>query len=66
MQEHNIPCPVCQTKIPISVHALLQGVSFTCPTCFAAIGIAKEAVPQVKNAVEKFEELKKNMKSGKK
>ncbi|TAE08826.1 MAG: hypothetical protein EAZ95_16745 [Bacteroidetes bacterium] len=66
MQEQSIPCPVCQTKIPFDVHALLRGVAFTCPSCFASIGIAQEALPTVNDAMQKLEELKKNIHSAKK
>lgn len=60
MQEQSIPCPVCQTKIPFNATALLQGVSFTCPSCFAVISIAQEALPTANDAMKKFEDLKKN------
>lgn len=42
-QEQNIPCPVCNTKIPFQVTELLKGVQFKCPNtqCDASIGLAQ-------------------------
>jgi transcription initiation factor IIE alpha subunit len=61
MQEQFIPCPVCQTQIPFSARALLQGVSFSCPKCFASVSIAHESMDTVQQAMKEFESLKKNM-----
>jgi transcription initiation factor IIE alpha subunit len=65
MQEQIIPCPVCQTKIPFDLQSLLRGVCFTCPSCYASIGLSKDAVPTVEDAVKKLNDLKQQIKSGK-
>ncbi len=59
--EQTIPCPVCKTKIPFDTNQLLQGMQFVCPNCQAAIGLAEESKPLVKETMQKFEELKSNM-----
>ena len=56
-----IPCPVCNTPIPIEVQSLLLGTKFSCPQCSALIGIQQESVDVAKNAIEKFEELKQTL-----
>lgn len=58
--EQTIPCPVCQTKIPFDTQALIRGHKFSCPKCYAVIGIAQESVEQAKTIVEEFQELSKN------
>lgn len=57
-QVQSIPCPDCQTPIPFDINLLIQGSQFTCPRCKASIGIAQESLSQVKNAKEKFDEMK--------
>lgn len=59
MIEQRIPCPVCRTQIPVDLHLLIQGVQFSCPNCFASIGLAPESQPVVSEAVENLEKLKK-------
>ena len=56
--EQSIPCPVCSTKIPFDTKQLLMGVKFVCPNCQAAIGLAEERKPIVKETLEKFEAIK--------
>lgn len=56
--EQSIPCPVCNTKIPFDTKQLLLGVKFVCPNCNAAIGLADESKPIVKETMEKFEAIK--------
>jgi transcription initiation factor IIE alpha subunit len=56
--EQSIPCPVCNNKIPFDTKQLLMGVQFICSNCNAAIGLADESKPIVKETMEKFEELK--------
>lgn len=56
--EQSIPCPVCNTKIPFDTKQLLLGIKFECPNCKAAIGLAEESKPIVKETIEKFEEIK--------
>lgn len=64
--EQNIPCPVCQTKIPFDPVALVQGHKFSCPTCAAVIGISQEAMETASNALNTYEELKRKALSQKK
>lgn len=59
--EQSIPCPVCNTKICFDTKQLLMGVKFVCPTCQAAIGLANESKPLLKDTMEKFESIKDNM-----
>jgi len=61
IHEQTIPCPVCQTKVPFEPQALIRGVQFSCPTCFAMIGIAQESIQDAKNAMDEFNALKKTM-----
>ncbi len=56
--DQNIPCPVCQTKIPFDTKQLLMGVQFVCPNCQAAIGLADQSKPLVQETMDKFEQLK--------
>ena len=65
-QSIEMPCPVCQTKIPIDTKALLTGSKFTCPNpqCEASIGLAAESRPLVNDAIEKLDEIKKNASEG--
>jgi hypothetical protein len=59
----DIPCPLCQTKIPVDTMALLTGTKFTCPnpSCDASVGLAAESKNVVKDTMEKFEEVKKGV-----
>ena len=61
MSSANVPCPVCNTTIPINTQALLTGAKFNCPNvdCDASIALAAESKPVVKDTIETFEELKK-------
>lgn len=54
-----IPCPVCQTKIPVKIEELMQGIQFACPTCSSSIGIAPKSMPVVKDTMCKLDEIKK-------
>jgi transcription initiation factor IIE alpha subunit len=56
-----IPCPVCKTAIPFEIQQLLAGVQFSCPNCFASIGLAPESTPVVEETMTKFEKLKKSI-----
>lgn len=58
MIEQRIPCPVCRTQIPVDLHLLIQGVQFSCPNCFASIGLTPESRTVVNEAVNNFEKLK--------
>ena len=57
-QQQSIPCPVCQSAIPFSVHALLGGAGFSCTNCGATISLHQESSHQVEETMHKFEELK--------
>lgn len=65
INEQKIPCPICQTKIPFDAQALIRGHKFSCPSCFAVIGIAKESVEQATTVFEEFKELSKSKFSSK-
>lgn len=54
-----IPCPVCKNNIPFHVETLLTGGSFACSVCMAVVSLAPESTDQAKDAMGKFEELKK-------
>lgn len=56
---NSIPCPVCKTAIPFDLKILLQGGSFACPNCAALVSMQEESIEMAKDAVVKFEELKK-------
>jgi hypothetical protein len=58
MFEQQIPCPVCNTKIPFDVKQLIAGVQFVCPNCQSSIGLAFESKPLVEDTLQKLEELK--------
>lgn len=58
MLEQQIPCPVCNTKIPFDTQQLIAGVQFACPNCHASIGLALESKAIVEETMKKFEELK--------
>ena len=59
--EQKIPCPVCKTPIPFDPYQLIKGVQFACPNCGAVVGVAQQSVDTVKNAMEEFDEMKKNV-----
>lgn len=61
-QDNSIPCPVCKTPIPFNVQSLMAGVNFSCPQCFASIGLSKESQPLVEEVMEKLETVKNNPK----
>lgn len=63
---YNIPCPVCQTKIPFDPPSLIRGHKFSCPNCFAAVGIAHEALETASHTFERYEELKQHVLGAKK
>ena len=56
-----IPCPACNTPIPFNTHELLRGAQFTCPKCYASIGLSNESRPVVEKTMKKFDEMKKNI-----
>nr|WP_319569867.1 hypothetical protein [uncultured Draconibacterium sp.] len=58
MNEQQIPCPVCNTKIPFDTKQLIAGIQFSCPNCQASVGLSQESKPLVEEAMKKFEELK--------
>lgn len=57
-QDQKIPCPVCNTSIQFDVKQLLSGMQFTCPNCFASIGLADESRPLVQETMEKIDQLR--------
>ena len=61
MKPQSIPCPDCSTPIPFDAHQLLTGTKFSCPKCGVSIGLANDARPIVRDTLEKFEEVKKQI-----
>lgn len=61
-----IPCPVCNTSIPIELNKLLAGLQFVCPNCKAAIGLANESKEIVENTMSKLKKIKDNLSTQKK
>jgi hypothetical protein len=59
-KESIISCPICLTPIPFNAQGLLAGVSFSCPSCSASVGLSKESKPIVEKTINKLEELKTN------
>lgn len=59
-QDNTIPCPVCKTPIPFNVQSLMAGVNFSCPKCFASIGLSAESVPVVEDTMQKLEAVNTN------
>ena len=62
-QAMNIPCPTCNTPIPFDPGELMRGRQFVCPNCKAAIGLAQESQSTVEDAMDKFKEMKQNLKN---
>lgn len=58
-----IPCPTknCSGKILFDPHELMRGAQFVCPVCDAAVGLAPESREVVHEAIEKFDEMKRNI-----
>ncbi len=57
--EQSIVCPACgQAKIPFETRQLLMGVKFSCPNCFASIGLTPESAPIVQETMQKLDSLK--------
>jgi transposase-like protein len=60
MTQQSLPCPVCQTQIVFDVNGLLRGEKYTCPNCNSSIGLGEESKSSVQEAMDKFNEAKKN------
>lgn len=58
---NNMPCPTCQTPIPFDSKGLMEGKQYTCSNCDTKIGLSKEGYEVVKNTMDQFESLKKNV-----
>ncbi|MCY1062672.1 hypothetical protein [Nannocystis sp. SCPEA4] len=54
-----IPCPDCGGIIVFDAHALLRGETFACAGCGASLGLARESVATVANAMAKLDALRK-------
>ena len=57
-KESIIPCPICNTSIPFNAQNLLEGASFTCLSCSAAVRLPDQSRPIVERTINKLEELK--------
>lgn len=55
----SIPCPICGTPIPFDINRMLRGEGFSCPQCEAKISLSPESCPQVQDAIDKLNKLKK-------
>jgi len=56
--EQQIPCPICNTRIPFDTKQLIAGVQFSCPHCQSSIGLACESKTVVEKTMGQFEKLK--------
>ena len=65
MTQQSLPCPVCQTQIVFDVNGLIRGEKYTCPNCNSSIGLGEESKSSVKEAMDKFEDLKKKLSDSK-
>lgn len=61
--DQTIDCPNCRGSIKINVYELINGGKFTCSTCLSVIAIASENTGQVKERMDKFQELKDSRKN---
>ncbi|MBC9796775.1 hypothetical protein [Sinomicrobium weinanense] len=58
-----IPCPTenCSGNIFFDPHELMRGAQFVCPICNTVVGLAPESREIVNEAIEKFDELKRDI-----
>ncbi|PCK07276.1 MAG: hypothetical protein COA42_15060 [Alteromonadaceae bacterium] len=56
--QQKMPCPACGNEIIFDTYMLMAGQAFSCGQCHASIGVATSSVPVVKDAMEKFEQIK--------
>ena len=61
MLEQNLPCPVCQSKIPFDSVALIQGYKFSCHNCNATVGISNDDLEHTSKIYDKYNSLKQNL-----
>lgn len=54
-----MPCPNCQSFIPISMHQLMSMNSIFCPVCGLRLDINKNSSERAGEALRKLEEIKK-------
>jgi hypothetical protein len=56
---HHLPCPLCQSQIPLNLQLLARGASLRCPNlaCGAMIGIAGASLGTFSTALGKYERL---------
>jgi transcription initiation factor IIE alpha subunit len=59
-KDSTIPCPVCKTPIPFDAQSLLMGVSFSCPSCSASVGLSNQSRPIVEKTMTELETFKKS------
>jgi hypothetical protein len=50
-----------RNNIVFDVNGLLQGEKYTCPKCNSSIGLGEESKFTVQEAMEKFEDMRKNL-----
>ncbi len=57
---HHLPCPVCQSQIPIDLRLLAQGAVFPCPNgaCRATLGIDSGSRGAFSTALGNYERMK--------
>ena len=56
---NTLTCPVCKQIIAYDVYGLLEGERFTCTGCSLVLILAEESHDTLQDAMEKYEELKK-------
>ena len=58
MEQQTIECPDCQNPIEFTSQLLLRGAMFACTNCGVKIGLSQRSIPQVKNVMDKMDQLK--------
>ena len=54
-----IPCPDCETPIPINTEGLLRGDTFHCPNCGLTLTLNRNSEEPAKGVLNQLQELKK-------
>lgn len=64
---HHMPCPVCQSQIPIDLRLLAQGAVFQCPNmaCRATLGLDSGSRGTFSSALGSYERMQASSPSAK-
>ncbi|HPF10565.1 MAG TPA: hypothetical protein PLP62_03885 [Flavobacteriaceae bacterium] len=54
----SIPCPECNTPIPIDLKTLMEKGSATCPHCQLTLQVNNNSKGLIQETFQKFEDLK--------